>query len=100
MNKYKKEICDSLNSVCNNNVKYSCLQCYDENSQSYISSECKASCDNDKVRYSYCFKLNEELVLNVIVEKGDRVLIVTFYPFPHSNIRTLRKKCDNLINSY
>ncbi|BCU66848.1 hypothetical protein HS7_02850 [Sulfolobales archaeon HS-7] len=97
--KYTEQICDYLNYICNKKVKHSCLQCYDENTDSYISNKCETSCDNKKVRYSYCFKLDEKFVLNVIAENVDYPVIVTFYPFPLSDRSTLRKKCDSIINS-
>ncbi|BDB98713.1 hypothetical protein [Saccharolobus caldissimus] len=96
---YKKKICDSLNYVCSSKVKYSCLQCYNKVTDSYISNECRSSCDDKRVRYSYCFKLDKEFILNIIAEKGDNTVIITFYPFPVADIGTLRKKCDDIINN-
>ena len=96
MHEYKEKICNFLNSVCNNKATWSCLQCYDETSQKYNTNECSKSCSSEKVRYSYCFKLSEEYIL--IAEKEDVIVIVTFYPFSISDLRTLSNKCDNIIN--
>lgn len=95
---YREEICKALNDVCNSKVNFSCLQCFDKVSNEYNSRECKKSCD-EKFRFSFCFKLTQDLILNVIAEKDENmIIIVTFYPFPFQKVTTLEKKCNNVIN--
>ncbi|AWR95382.1 hypothetical protein [Acidianus brierleyi] len=98
LSQYKEEICKALNDVCNSKVNFSCLQCFDKVSNKYSSGECKKSCD-EKFRFSFCFKLTQDLIFNVIAEKDGNTIIVTFYPFSFQKATTLEEKCDNVINS-
>ncbi|AWR98376.1 hypothetical protein [Metallosphaera hakonensis] len=97
---YKKEICHFLNYVCRDEMNYSCLQCFDDSRNGYDTVTCRSSCNDERVRYSYCFKLNEKYILDIIAEKGrESSIIVTFYPFPITDNRELRRKCGNLVKS-
>ena len=95
---FKDKICRALNYVCESKARYSCLQCYDDEAHDYVTTECKTSCESGYVRYSYCFELNNDYILNIIAEKPSDVIIVTFYPFHSSDLKTLKNKCDNIIN--
>lgn len=95
---FRDKICKALNHVCEGKARHSCLQCYDDKLGAYVTTECMTSCESGQVRYSYCFELSEEYILNVIAEKSSDVIIVTFYPFSSSDNRTKRKKCDGFIN--
>lgn len=92
------EVCSAINKVCRGDAKSSCLQCYDESSKRYDSSDCYSACSSDKFRYSYCFGLSNGLILNVIAELREETVIVTFYPFSPSRKKLLDKKCDAVIN--
>jgi len=88
----------ALNDVCSSKVNFSCLQYFDKVSNKYNPGECKKSCD-EKFRLSFCFKLTQDLIFNVIAEKNGNTTIVTSYPFFISKTTTLEEKCDNVINS-